>query len=216
MSISIKQWLTAFALTLTIISAAIILTLNFRPLYYFDIDYFHLEEATGYSEELIRKNYDVLIDYNSVFYTKDLSFPDFPMSEQGRIHFIEVKRIFVFIEAVLFPMSLLFSLFGIWRLKKQKPIFLKLTSVLSLVLPILAGLFIAINWNHAFVFFHKLFFNNDYWIFDASTDPIIRILPDGFFMHCALMILLLIILGSLSFSLLYFKYTKHSKVINKS
>lgn len=212
MSGSLKQWLTALALTLTILSASIIFTLNFRPLYYFDIDYFHLEEYTGYSKEMIRKNYDVLIDYNSVFYSEDLNFPDFPMSEQGHIHFIEVKHIFVFIEAVLFPLSLLFSLIGIWRLKKQKPVFLKLTSVLSLILPILAGLLIALNWNRAFVLFHKLFFNNDYWIFDAATDPIIRILPDGYFMHCALMILVLIFWGSLSCFAIYHKQTGKSAV----
>lgn len=209
MNISLKHWLTALALTLTIISAAVILTLNFRPLYYFDINYFHLTEQTGYSEEIIRKNYDVLIDYNSVFYNDALNFPDFPMSEQGRIHFVEVKQIFVFIEAFLFPISLSLSLFGLWKLKKQKPVFLKLTSVLSLALPIIAGLLIALNWNRAFVLFHKLFFNNDYWIFDATTDPIIRILPDGFFMHCAMMILLLIILGSLSCFLIYVKRVKH-------
>ena len=57
---SIKQLLTALCMTLCIISLAVILTLNFRPLYYFDIDYFHLEENTGYSEEIIRSNYDAL------------------------------------------------------------------------------------------------------------------------------------------------------------
>ena len=52
------------------------------------------------------------------------------------------------------------------------------------------------NGDRFFVLFHKLFFNNDYWIFDETTDPVIRILPDGFFLHCAFMILFLIILGS--------------------
>ena len=41
---SIKQLLTAFALTFCIISISVIITLNFRPLYYFDIDYFNLVE----------------------------------------------------------------------------------------------------------------------------------------------------------------------------
>ena len=77
----IKQILTAIALTLCILSAAIVFTLNFRPLYYMDIHHFNLPENTGYSEEEIRENYDTLIDYNSVFYREELEFPTLTMSE---------------------------------------------------------------------------------------------------------------------------------------
>lgn len=103
MKIKLTQLLTALALTLCIISVSVVITLNFRPLYYFDIGYFDLVEKTGYTEEMIRENYDVLIDYNSVFFRDALEFPSLPMSEQGRIHFVEVKNIFVFIQAVLLP-----------------------------------------------------------------------------------------------------------------
>ena len=203
MKIKLTQLLTAFALTLCIISVSVVITLNFRPLYYFDIGYFDLVEKTGYTEEMIRENYDVLIDYNSVFFRDALEFPSLPMSEQGRIHFVEVKNIFVFIQAVLLPVSLIGSIIGILALKKQKPAYLKLTSVLSIGLPALLGILIALNWDRFFVIFHEIFFNNDYWIFDYKTDPVIRILPDGFFMHCALMILLLIVLGSLICFIIY-------------
>ena len=203
MKIKLTQLLTALALTLCIISVSVVITLNFRPLYYFDIGYFDLVEKTGYTEEMIRENYDVLIDYNSVFFRDALEFPSLPMSEQGRIHFVEVKNIFVFIQAVLLPVSLIGSIIGILALKKQKPAYLKLTSVLSIGLPALLGILIALNWDRFFVIFHEIFFNNDYWIFDYKTDPVIRILPDGFFMHCALMILLLIVLGSLFCFIIY-------------
>ena len=208
MNFNIKYLLTAIALTLCIISVSVIITLNFIPLYYFDIDYFDLVEKTGYSEELIRENYDTLIDYNSVFYKGALEFPSLPMSEQGRIHFVEVKNIFVFIQTVLFPISLIGTIIGILSLKKQKPTYLVLTSVLSLAIPAVLGILIAINWDHFFVLFHEIFFNNDYWIFDYTTDPVIRILPDGFFMHCALMILLLIVVGSLSCLILFKKFNR--------
>ena len=205
MKLSIKHFLTAFALTFCIISVSVIVTLNFRPLYYFDIDYFDLVEKTGYSEEMIRENYDTLIDYNNFFYKGELEFPSLPMSEQGRIHFVEVKNIFVFIQIILFPISLLGSIAGILALKKQKPTYLALTSVLSLALPAVLGLLIALNWDRFFVLFHEIFFNNDYWIFDYTTDPVIRILPDGFFMHSAIMILLLIVIGSLGCLCIYLK-----------
>ena len=47
----LKHFLTALSLTLCIISAAVIITLNFRPLYYMDMDFYNLPEVTGYSEE---------------------------------------------------------------------------------------------------------------------------------------------------------------------
>ena len=198
-----KQILTSVSLTLCLICLAVVITLNFRPLYYFDIGYFNLVERTGYTEEIIRENYDVLIDYNSVFYKGSLEFPTLPMSEEGRIHFVEVKEIFVFFQAVLFPVALIGSIFGIFALKKQKPTYLLLTSVLSIAIPSVLGFLIAMNWDRFFVLFHELFFNNDYWIFDYRTDPIILFLPDGYFMHCAIMILLLILVGSLSCFILY-------------
>ena len=204
----IKQILTAIALTLCILSAAIVFTLNFRPLYYMDIHHFNLPENTGYSEEEIRENYDTLIDYNSVFYREELEFPTLTMSEEGRIHFVEVKRIFVFIQAVLLPLSLLGSILGILSLKKQKPAYLRLT----LALPVILGALIAMNWDQFFVLFHKLFFNNDYWIFDADTDPIILLLPDGFFMHYALMILALIVIASLLCFVIYRRLSRRPEI----
>ena len=29
-------------------------------------------------------------------------------------------------------------------------------------------------------------FDNDYWLFNSKTDPVIKILPDEFFMHCGI------------------------------
>lgn len=209
---NIKQIFTAIALTLCILSAAVVFTLNFRPLYYMDIHYFNLPEKTGYPEEEIRENYDSLIDYNSVFYQGSLEFPTLTMSEEGRIHFVEVKRIFVFIQAVLLPLSLIGSILGILNQKKQKPVYLRLTSVLTLALPAVLGALIAMNWDQFFILFHKLFFNNDYWIFDADTDPIILLLPDGFFMHCALMILALTVIASILCLVIYRKLSRRPEI----
>lgn len=44
---NIKQIFTAIALTLCILSVAVVVTLNFRPLYYMDIHHFNLPEKTG-------------------------------------------------------------------------------------------------------------------------------------------------------------------------
>ena len=94
------------------IDLAVILTLNCRQLYYLDIDYLDISEGSGLNEEVIRRNYDVLMDYNSMFSHEELEFPDFPMSEGGRIHFREVKRIFVGLQYLLIADFILYRLYG--------------------------------------------------------------------------------------------------------
>ena len=63
---------------------------------YADIQNLHITELSGREEKDIRSNYDALIDYNSLFNHQPLKFPTCAMSESGRIHFEEVKKIFDF------------------------------------------------------------------------------------------------------------------------
>ena len=67
---------------LFLISAAVMITLIFRPLYQADVKYLHLSEETGYSEKQIMDNYRELIRYNVSPFHDKLEFPDFPMSEE--------------------------------------------------------------------------------------------------------------------------------------
>ena len=163
----------ALLLTVFIISLAVVITVFFKPLYYFDIDYLHISETTGLSVDVIRHNYDVLIQYQSLFYQGTLNLPDFVMSNSGRIHFV----------------SGLWSLIMVYRRLKQKEYrFLRLTSLFAIGIPTVIGFLAAIDFNKAFVIFHQIVFRNDYWIFNEATDPVITILPEAFFMHCFMMI----------------------------
>lgn len=203
--------LLALALTLFIISAAVVVTLNFRPLYYLDVDLLHISETSGLPREEILENYNALIDYNSIFGTKTLVFPTLAMSETGRIHFEEVKNVFAFFEITLIVSGALILAGVIYRHFKKNPGYLLLSGILTVALPLVLGVLIALNWQTVFVLFHKIVFRNDYWIFDAATDPVITILPDAFFMHCALLILALVVLGSVVCLLLYRHFKKHIK-----
>ena len=193
---------------LFIISFAVVVTLNFRPLYYMDIQHLDIAETSGIPEEEIKENYDVLIDYNSMFYQGELQFPSLTMSESGKIHFEEVKDIFVAVQYLLIITILLGAGGTILQLKKKQYGFLKLASILTLIVPVILGILIMLNWDNFFVTFHQLFFQNEYWIFDAALDPVITILPDTFFMHCAIMIIGCVFAGSI---LCYgiFAYLKH-------
>ena len=190
-------------LTLTIISLAVVLTLACKPLYYLDIHALHIPETTGCTISEIKANYDAVIDYSLSFGNAPLEFPTFPMSEGGRIHFEEVKNIFnLFKYMAIF--GTLTGAAGILRQRrKQSYGYLKLTAILTVALPAVIGATVALNWDWTFAAFHELAFNNDYWLFDPATDPVINILPDAYFLHCAVMILVLVILGSLICGLIY-------------
>jgi len=62
-------------------------------------------------------------------------------------------------------------LFRSWQIVSA----VKILALLTLVIVI------AINWHHAFVVFHEIFFNNDYWILDSRVDLLINIVPYPFF-----------------------------------
>jgi len=49
-------------------------------------------------------------------------------------------------------------------------------------------LLIALNWHHAFVVFHEIFFDNDYWILDSRVDLLINIVPYDFFIATSIFI----------------------------
>lgn len=192
-----KRIFSSICLALFIITAAVSITLNFRPLYYHDISALKIEETSGFSRNIIKQNYDALIDYNQFFHSEKLKLT-VPMSKEGRIHFSDVKRIFVAIEITCI-ITFVLSCFLIKKQIAQKDIeFLKLSSMITVLLPSVAGIFTALNWDATFIMFHKIMFRNDYWLFDEVKDPVITMLPDAFFLHCAIMIIALILLGSLS------------------
>lgn len=187
---------TALVLFLFILSFSVTLTLNFRPLYYMDIELLDIEAYSGIPKDEIRENYDALIHYNSMFTDEELEFPTLAMSETGKIHFEEVKVIFVLFQRMALVTAIL-GLALIFVQKKRKDWrYLKFAGVLTILIPAVLGTAVAVNWDKAFVTFHKIAFNNDYWIFDATTDPVIMILPDTFFLHCAAMILGMVVIGS--------------------
>lgn len=175
------------------ISFSVVLVLNFRPLYYYDIEALGIEEASGIPEEEIRQNYDVLISYNSMFHHEELDFPTLAMSESGKIHFEEVKVLFVFVQYLCIFTFLAGAAGTIFKLRKKDAAFLKLAGILTPAVPAVLGILIAANWENFFVTFHHIFFRNDYWLFDPVTDPVITILPDTFFLHCAAAILVLML-----------------------
>jgi len=163
---------------------------HFRPLYYSDLTALDIPVRSGLSYEEARANYDALIDYNRPFTRGELDFPTLPMSETGRTHFAEVKRIFNAFAAAMLAGLFGALLLGIPLLRRRRPGFLILGGVCAVAIPGAVGaLLAAAGWDNAFTILHGILFDNAYWIFDAATDPVILILPDTFFLHALLLII---------------------------
>lgn len=189
--------------SILIISATIKFTMGFKQLYYFDIDYLNIPILSGISKEEIKENYDYMIDYNLSKDNKEFELPTLKSSKQGKIHFEEVRDIFQNMNKI-FNISLVLSIIGVIINILNKNIeILKTTSKTLILLPMILILPVVINFKGSFVLFHKIMFNNDYWIFDPNLDPVINILPEKFFFHAGIMILILIIIVSLANYLIY-------------
>lgn len=157
------------------------------PLYAFDIDYLNIPKYVGLSKEQILENYRILLTYLNIPWFLALDMPDFPSSASGLFHFFEVKKLFM-----LDYLNLIFSGMGtLWfvrHLNRRReswrllPYFRQGT-----LIPLAILLALLVSFDTLFVLFHKVFFNNDAWLFNATTDPIILALPAEFFMHSFLL-----------------------------
>lgn len=202
-SVTVFGIIAGILLFLFAVSVSVTFILHFRPIYYADISLLHIPENSGYSVELIRRNYDALIDYNTIGFQGPLQFPDLAMSETGRIHFEEVKRVFDFfgyMAIILTPVCIAVLLLA---RRLRSALCLLAGGILGLAVPVILAVLTAISWDTFFVAFHQLVFRNDFWIFDWRTDPVILILPDTFFLHCAILIFALVFFFSILMILLY-------------
>lgn len=193
-----KDYLYALINSLMIISGSVILGLNIRLLYYFNIPKIQAMNEE-YSGGLIRSNYDILIDYLNPFYRGKLQLDGLAMSSQGEFHFYEVKVIFDLIY-ILFAVTLVLSLLIYFRQRKERELgYMKKAAILTFIIPVILGIPFIVDFSRAFVIFHEIAFSNDYWIFDPRIDPVIKILPEWFFMYAAFLILILMLLFAVLF-----------------
>ena len=195
-----ERWFTplnaaaAIFIAVLVISASVTFTLFDRGAYIRLQEKLDLPAAAGISEQELLENYNALIDYNSVFFTGPLEFPTFAMSDAGRIHFEEVKAIFSAIQIALIVGAAFTALCCFLLIRKRRFRFLALGGILTFAIPAaIAGVMAAVGWDRFFVLFHELFFNNDFWVFDERTDPVIMILPDAFFLYCLVRIIIAIV-----------------------
>lgn len=179
-------------LIVTIISLSIAITINFRLLYVLDIDSLNILDYVDMDKPTLLKNFDQLMAYLNNPFIDTLKLSDFPSSKSGAFHFYEVKRLFLLCYGVLF-VTVIPSGFFIFRLIKEKRVWRLIRPFQwGMIIPVLLGALMAVGFDQFFVAFHGVFFNNDDWLFDPATDPIINVLPEEFFMHSFILFFVLL------------------------
>ena len=188
------------ALMLCVLSAAIAAPILCRPFYYAHVSPLDLSAQTPWSAGEIRAAYDEMMDFcifGAPFGTGVLRW-----SEAGMAHFADCARLFRLDFLVLALSALTLLVCSLLRRRGLHPVrplgrgcaFWAGSSLalLSIVISALA----ALNFNAAFVFFHRLFFpGKSNWIFDPVTDQIILVMPQVFFRNCAILAVALLFLG---------------------
>lgn len=202
-----KQIFLALLLSLTIFILNIKFALNFKPLYYMDIKNLNIEETSNLNMQDIKLNYNYVVHYVQTHNDTTFSLPTLPYSNEGKIHFQEVKIIFNTLDYfILFSFFLLIILFVF-----SKDTFIKIlkwSSVLLATTPLIFLIPIVINFDKTFDTLHLILFNNDYWLLDYRMDPIINIFPQEFFFHCSILIISLNFVSSYIFYIIYNKFKK--------
>ncbi|MGX6961507.1 TIGR01906 family membrane protein [Vagococcus xieshaowenii] len=178
-------------LVLFILTLAITLTINAYPLYSWDISYLSIEDKTGLSKERLLINYHELMKYLNHPLINELKMSDFPVSESGAFHFYEVKRLFLINYVLMFITGIPAVSFVSSLWKSGRLWLIKHALAFTALVPIILVFFLLVAFDQVFVAFHHLMFNNDAWLFDPQTDPVIIALPEQYFLHCFTLAVLL-------------------------
>ena len=168
--------------------------------YHAEMKALKIEEATGYSEETIMTAYGEMLDYcNGV--REEFSVGSLKFSEEGASHFEDVRKLFLLDYRVLLATAAIGILWLILRKfvhvrpaywKGHSPVFYG--AVFMLVSFVVIGGLAALDFDKFFVIFHAVLFpGKTNWLFDPRIDQVINILPETFFMHCGIVIVLVIL-----------------------
>ena len=198
-------------IALFIITFSIGLPIYFRPFYYMQIESLGIPEMCGESYETIKDAYDEVLDYLTLP-GKEFGAGVFKYSEEGKSHFVDCKVLFDLNAGVLIISIAAIAILLILAKKKIfqicKPFGVNLlfsSGAFTLGFFALVGGLVAIDFSAAFTVFHKIFFpGKSNWLFDWYEDQVIRILPQEFFMNCAILIfssIVILCIGAIVYSI---------------
>ncbi|MBU5268594.1 TIGR01906 family membrane protein [Clostridium cochlearium] len=207
-NINPNKILFSLILSLFFILLSIEILVNFKYLYYFDIKFLNLESSSNLSYSEIKSNYDYIIKFITSTKNMDFNIPSFTSSSEGTVHFYEVKNIFYNIKLLLYITGIISIFIIYYSFKHNNFIVFHYSFYILFSVPIVLMITFLLDFNKAFTYFHKIFFNNDFWLFDINKDPIINILPERFFLHMAIFLNILIIVFAVICKKIYKKSSR--------
>lgn len=187
-------------LVLFIITFSIGLPIYCRFFYYIQINTLNLPAAAAeygidasYAE--IKQAYDQILDFCTLP-NRQFKSGIFAMSESGISHFADCKALFnldlavmIVSGAITLALTLLnrFKVISFCRPFGHRCYLI--SAIVAVALPVIVGVLAIIDFDRAFVVFHSIFFpGKDNWTFDYRYDQIITVMPEEFFMNCAIII----------------------------
>ncbi len=211
--------LLGVAIFFFIITFSIGLPIYCRFFYYLQIDSLNLVETTGYSYETIKTAYDEMLNF-LIFPGTEFSTGALKFNQSGMEHFVDCKVLFdLNISVLLISLAIIVTTFilnnkgviTILRPFNMHVAFVSAISIFAVVL-ILTAL-VSLDFNSAFTIFHHIFFpGKDNWQFNPNQMEIIKILPQQFFLNCAILIGASIFI--ISISIIIYQLIKKKKALN--
>ncbi|UQS86761.1 TIGR01906 family membrane protein [Nicoliella spurrieriana] len=189
-----RDYLLCFWLELLILSLSIGFVINFTPLYWLDIHWMHLVRSTGVNANAIMDDYLRIINYLQNPFNDRLQFQSFKSSLDGLQHFKDVKNLILFNHAFTLFSGLILTL-PLIRLFKQRQGW-RLLVPLRVIMILMASLvtMALVNFQKSFIWFNQILFRNQDWIFNPNVDPIIKALPEAFFIQSFTVVVMLVMI----------------------
>lgn len=179
------RWINSFLMSVALLLGLSLLLIGLVPVYDGLQQWTEVEKTSGYDKVFLHQANVAMRDYLYGYQEHLLIEKDGKslFGAQEVFHMAEVRRLFTRLARfalVLFILALFLShLFKTRVLRDQLFTAIGLLSFLGL-----AGIF----FEEAFVLMHRVFFDNDLWLFPPQS-PLIRLLPEAFFYSFTLLIL---------------------------
>lgn len=139
-------------------------------------------EVTEEMMSYLRGNREDLVVHTIVDGKKQEFFND-----REKAHMVDVRNLFVggvrlrrgAVVLFLLTVGLILATKGDWKQVLPRTFLIGTGVIFAATIGL--GALVSTNFNKYFTLFHEIFFDNDLWLLDPSTDLLIRLLPEGFF-----------------------------------
>ncbi len=189
----------AFLISLSIILFILLYSIDFMAK---DISYYNnfhneykIDKESGLSKEWIENASNSLVEFIK---NGDKEVLKHHFNKKEISHMEDVYKLFKLDRVVYTSLFIITLIVFLYKIIKNDFILFKYIRKYILITYITVISFLGICslfFSESFIYFHKLFFNNDLWLLDYETDLMIRILPEEFFFMLFLNVLVLSTIG---------------------